>query len=55
MMPRTRTGLMSSLSPAISIVPAKRSAPPIGVTATRASVRIAQMAGNCRGFASVRL
>ena len=55
MMPRTRTGLMSSFRPAISIVPPKRSAPPIGVTATRASVRIAQIGGNCRGCGSVRL
>ena len=35
--PRTRTGLMSSLSPAISMVPPKRRVPPIGVIATRAS------------------
>ena len=46
---------MSSFRPAISIVPPKRSAPPIGVTATRASVRIAQMRGSRGGRGSVRL
>ena len=55
MMPRTRTGLMSSFSPDISIVPPKRSDEPIGVTTTRASVRIEQILRSCRGSGCVRL
>jgi hypothetical protein len=44
---------MASLRPAISIVPPKRNAPSIGVTATRASLKMAQRSGTCRGFGSV--
>ena len=54
-MPRTRAGLMSSFSPAISIVPPMRNDVPIGVTATRASQKMAQICGNCLGLGSVRL
>ena len=54
-MPRTRAGLMSSFIPDISIVPPTRNAPPMGVTATRASVKMEQMRGSCLGFGSVRL
>lgn len=43
------------VEPPISIVPPKRTAPPIGVTATRASVRIELRDGIWRGWGSVRL
>ena len=48
-------GLSSSFKPPISIVPPKRRLPSIGVTATRASVKMEQICGNWRGFGSVRL
>ena len=54
-MPRTRTGLMARLSPSSSRVPPKRSDFPIGVTATWASAKIAQVVGRCLGSVRVRL
>lgn len=55
MIPCTRLQLISSFNPAISIVPPNRKALHIGVTASRASVKIAHVLGNCLGFASVML
>ena len=54
-MPRTRDGLIERSVPVISIVPPNRSAPNIGVTATRASDRIIACCGFFRGRCSVRL
>ena len=54
-MPFTRRRLTVSLVPLISMVPPKRTAPSIGVTATRASVRIEQSAGSSTGSRTVTL
>ena len=51
----TRSGRMRSLWPLISIVPPKRSRRPIGVTATRRSVRMSDFVSWKRGCSIVRL
>ena len=53
--PRTRAALIDSSIPAISIVPPNRSDVPIGVTATRASVKIEQICGFSTGRSRVTL